>query len=427
MEVEAYGFSLAPTSMQLTGQSSIRQYAQDTVFGENAGENPYMAKSTTQQSAVADALTNTAALWTLGLTNVSTNPSHGSPLSDQQNAVHTIKDNYLQPYALASCTGPMYLNATNRSSVIFPVTPGQINLSKGNYTIVDGSFEWNGIEYYGISESEILEIPGHFSEYRLKWLNLPLDLFAGSTLGSIILLPRDTETSAQSFQACNLAAGWGTSSMNTTTSAGGVQPVISYAYEPNLNTNWSTQLPLPISNYQEQASQGGWGVFREPYFPQIPVNITPKWADYTNPSVPYLNTTVFNALLSVTHGGPVFSAQQTLTSLVANGLARVGFYDTLQGTLRTDINGGIDGNYWLSGKGDVFTIDPTESKDWVKFLVESNLQGYAYNTSGASPKVAIVFLLTYCVFALGHVLYAGISGKLKSHRVGYEQDSNQPM
>ena len=108
-----------------------------------------MTKSTTQQSTVADALTNTAALWTLSLTNVSTNPSHGSPLSDQQNAVHTITDDYLQSYNLASCTGAMYLNATSRSSLAFPITPGQTVVPQGNYTIVNGPFEYSGIEVFG--------------------------------------------------------------------------------------------------------------------------------------------------------------------------------------------------------------------------------------------------------------------------------------
>ena len=227
----------------------------------------------------------------------------------------------------------------------------------------------------------------------MKWVNLPQDLFADSTLGAIILLPRDTEESPQLLQTCNLATGWGTTSLNTTTSASGVQPVVSYAYASDVSYNGSQHLHLPSSIYQEQVSDAGWGLFGEPYFPQIPISITPKWADFLNPFAPSLNTTVFNALMSLTEGDPAWQAQEVIAGLVANGLARIGFYNTIQGTLRTTNTGGIDGNYWLSGKGDVFTVDPMESEDWVKFL-ESNLEGYAYNTRGASPKVAIVFLLT---------------------------------
>ncbi|KAA6415999.1 MAG: hypothetical protein FRX48_00718 [Lasallia pustulata] len=104
-----------------------------------------------------------------------------------------------------------------------------------------------------------------------------------------------------------------------------------------------------------------------------------------------------------------------LVGLVTNGLARVGFKNRLQGSLKTFRNSKtndtvLDGNCWISGKGDFFIVDPIESKDWVKLPVESGLQGYAYNTTGTAPKVAIAFLLTYCLFALSHILYAGFSG-----------------
>lgn len=44
--------------------------------------------------------------------------------------------------------------------------------------------------------------------------------------------------------------------------------------------------------------------------------------------------------------------------------------------------------------------------------VYSTLLGYAYNTSGAGPKVAVGFLLAYCTLAIAHLSYAGITGKV---------------
>ena len=107
-EDETYPQRLIPDKMQLTGQSSIRHLYWDfpwspAIYAETS--------CTTQQSAIADALTNKAVLWTLSLFNVtSTNPTRGSPLSDQQSAVHIIRDNYYQPYALTACNEPTYLN-----------------------------------------------------------------------------------------------------------------------------------------------------------------------------------------------------------------------------------------------------------------------------------------------------------------------------
>ena len=99
---------------------------------------------------------------------------------------------------------------------------------------------------------------------------------------------------------------------------------------------------------------------------------------------------------------------------MANGLARIGFESTLQGTPKSvksvDGTSWIDGNYWVSGKGNMFEVDPTQSKDWLKFHVNSTLEGYAYNTETVAPRVAIGILTLYCMNALAHLFYSGISG-----------------
>ena len=141
-----------------------------------------------------------------------------------------------------------------------------------------------------------------------------------------------------------------------------------------------------------------------------------------NPFIPALNTTVIDALMSTNQPveellsqNQIVVAKWALAGLLANGLASIGATGTLQGNIKTvmkpDGSSELDGNYWFSGKGNVFTVDPEESKDWVKLRVDSTINGYAYNIRGASPKVAISFLLVYCIIALSHVLYAGISGK----------------
>ncbi|KAL9013346.1 MAG: hypothetical protein Q9173_001949 [Seirophora scorigena] len=102
-----------------------------------------------------------------------------------------------------------------------------------------------------------------------------------------------------------------------------------------------------------------------------------------------------------------------IVMLFVNGLARTGWGSTLQGELkRTGWNGGggLDGNYWVKGKGDVFKVDPTESQDWVTFRVESTLDGYAYNVMTTPPQIAIAILTAYLLLVVGHTLYSGITG-----------------
>ena len=115
--------------------------------------------------------------------------------------------------------------------------------------------------------------------------------------------------------------------------------------------------------------------------------------------------------------GLVPTAEGALILLLANGLSNIGATGTLQGEVKTVVEPGaggyrkIDGDYWFSGKGDMFTVDPEESMNWVKLRMDSTINGYAYNIRGVSSKVAISFLLAYCVLTLTHILYAAISGK----------------
>lgn len=108
------------------------------------------------------------------------------------------------------------------------------------------------------------------------------------------------------------------------------------------------------------------------------------------------------------------SAKIVLVGLIANGLARIGFESKLQGSPKSvksvDGTSWIDGNYWLSGKGNMFEEDLTESRDWLKFHVNSTLEGYAYNTETVAPRVAIAVMALYCIIALAHLFYSGISG-----------------
>ena len=114
---------------------------------------------------------------------------------------------------------------------------------------------------------------------------------------------------------------------------------------------------------------------------------------------------------------PRISAATALAGMMVNGLARSGWNAQIQGNVRTrGLNGsnGLDGNYWLSGEGDVFDVNPDQSKRWVRLRVDSQLEGYAYNTLSVPPRIAITILTIYCVYALTHLFYAGISGTYRT-------------
>ena len=195
--------------------------------------------------------------------------------------------------------------------------------------------------------------------------------------------------------------------------------VINTNGEGSLNTTFSEIYPTPPA---EDKATNSISAFFLPYFPQQPIFVTEAWVNYLNPFVSALNTIVIDILLS-SHSfdalqdpeGLASAAEEALILLLVNGLSNIGATGTLQGKIKTVVkpNGGekIDDGYWFSGKGDMFTVDPEESKNWVKLRVDSTINGYAYNIRSASSRVAISFLLAYCVLALSHILYAAISGK----------------
>lgn len=273
----------------------------------------------------------------------------------------------------------------------------------------------HAFEFPGITRSELLDTPGPPNENRLRWVDLPQNPFNGTAIGAVVLLPSAQGDTTQQIIVCNLGAGWGTSRMNTSNSTGAPQQMLSEvgvnpkAVYPDHN-NVSASSGTPSS---ESLALGANAYFNLPTFPQHTVTVTGDWAAYLNPSIPSMNTTLFHHLMT-SNLSSLASATIILPSLLVNGLSGIGSTSKLQGTVkkitRPDGSSSIDGNYWFSGRGNMFEVDPSDSKDWVKFHVSSVFQGYAYNTRGVIPKIAICVLLLYCAFAIGHILYAGISG-----------------
>ena len=412
-----------PDWVEVIGRRSHRRFSVTDGFDEPQGFDPHPITVTIQQTAVADALTEIGELWIDAVSNVSTR-GHGTVLN-RQDAAHTINHGYYQPYTQVSCALDYIHGPHDDSAVAFPITPGlqaspevsQADLSiLGIYSLV----------YPNITKGQLLSTPGSPQASRLKWVELPQDPFNNSAIGAVILLPQPTANLTQEILVCNLGAGWGTSYINTSSSDGGTSSPTSVAdpsaIQPSSFTYNRTDPQFQVASQAEDIAGDAITYFTMPLFPEKPITVTEAWATYLNPFISSLNTTVIDALMSITPPTgeldprqKVYVADWAMAGLLANGLASIGATSTLQGNIRTikDPDGSIsiDGDYWFAGKGDMFIVDPEVSKDWVKLRVDSTIAGYAYNIRGTSPKIAISFLLVYCVIALSHVLYAGISGE----------------
>ncbi|KAL8825320.1 MAG: hypothetical protein Q9191_004490, partial [Dirinaria sp. TL-2023a] len=410
--------SQAPNKIELADRSSVR-YLTITEDESYLGLGPRPVTAMTQHAVVADALTNTGALWFLSLTNVTARKGHGHPLSDQSDALHTISDSYLQPYSTVVCIPDSISNVNSSRPLALPRLP---NANPASLT--NGNFSYDGCEpgteeiaetiaHPTITREQIYNIPHSTRDYRLEWLELDSEHFQGSSIGAVVFLPRAQKNATQDVILCNLSAGWGTSTLSMSTVGGGDTAVSSkVTHKDNHSTRAQPMKLTNIPAYEttEAANTGDYFDYHLPNYPRQLINITREWAKYLNPTIAGLNTSVMNTLLQqqLFSCTPRVTVEQALVSLVVNGLAKTGAGSQLQGKVRTvgpEGDQGLDGNYWLSGKGNVFQVDhPNE--DWLKFHVTSTLEGYGYNAFEVSQRLAIAFLIIYCILALGHMVYA---------------------
>ena len=390
--------------MEVTGISSLRQLlsAEPFVAGPNVSFTANVASS--QHVAVADALTSTGIMWAIAMSNTTTK-GHGTVL-DQLDAVHSITTGYYQPYTSVVCEHDVIRGSTDTDPVAFPAYSAVG--AEENSTRLEGR-----LVFQNLTKLDIFNTIGTLAEYRLRWVELP---FNGTAIGAIIMKPRSPQNATQELFMCSIGAGWGLSLMNSSTSEGSAAPVLSQVDTKSLISDLRNFGSGGPSSPAELLAMMHQEFFYPPIFPQRPVIVTEEWANYLNPSIIYLNTTVFDTLMGLdTTLHPIGQAEIILSEMIANGLSRIGSTSQLQGTVKQvtepDQSAGLDGDYWFAGKGNnVFQVDPAESKDWVKFRVSSTVEGYSYNTHGTITKFAIGLLLAYCFVAVAHILYTGISG-----------------
>ena len=375
--------------------------------------------STTQMVATADALSIISALWIKTLSNVTQSSGHGSPLSIQSNSIHTLSGDSFQGFSAGNCLSEAIQNTTDTNPIAFPFLYNANNPATPTINMTSSdNFTFPAIVHPSLSRANALSNARRPFEYQLQWVDLPQPLFNGSSIGAVIIPPYAVNSTSdnggpQYLVLCNLAAGWGSTILQTERNGGfGDSSVSSTVTNPGFDISY------PIPDPTQETGNANID-FQYPSYPQRRIIIAQEWAQYLDPMVESANRSIFDLLMQERYmlqdsqgieAVNVFVAQ-TLVLMVTNGLARIGYQSTLQGSPKL-IPGSpfIDGNYWLSGKGNVFTVDPVESKDWLKFHVNSTLQGYAYNTETLPPRLAIGVLTLYCIIALVHVIYSGITG-----------------
>lgn len=385
--------SFVPLSVPLTGQSSSRQLVvqQHDYHDKSPMYDQYAAHSTAQQGAIVDALTTISTLWIGGFQMTK------SAFNDRRDVAQSIISDYHQPYTLVSCASDVIDSESYERPVAFPIPPGSSPEMLSGVNVTNSLLEIQAIIHPGITRSQLLATEGPRDGYRIKWVELQQDLFNGTTIGAVVLLPSYNAT--QDILVCNLSAGWGRSTLNISypASMGGTDVVTSGVHDRSSDSRNKRNDLKGIADSTIY--------FKLPKFPQRPIKITEDWANYLVPINPDTNTSIFDTMMSgqLAQSDDLVSVRNLLASLLANGPSRLCFTSQLQGTLKTirdsEHNYTIpDTSYWLGGKGDIFTVDSASSKDWVKLRVDTTVEGYALTMRDCASRITATILVIYCVF-----------------------------
>lgn len=172
----------------------------------------------------------------------------------------------------------------------------------------------------------------------------------------------------------------------------------------------------------------GWthfGTFNPKY---LRVVTGAAWARYLNPTISaHSSSTIFSKMASTAGmwNSPVLSqsynfpfiVESIITTMMANGLARMTYNASIIGTLKgeEDPDNQWSGGEWVHemlpkkalGYGStIFDVSAQEQQDATMFTMKATVNGYAYSSRGILQKSAMVVLLFYSMFAVFHTAYS---------------------
>jgi hypothetical protein len=364
-----FGFRGAPThNIQEASMVSLRTM---TICTEKCSSTTV----TTQQAIVSDALVFIALLW-------NNYASFGTKFGNRRNSIHSVQT--FQPITGIYCStdnDPIHGMDDER-----PILFEDLMFANLSYTAID------------VTRAQLMQLPQNTSDFRVVWTDIARS-GPEATTGAIVLHPRDPQNLTQSFTACWLESNWGPSTVNTSTGTFGGEATATTA--DSIGTNLGDL-------YGYQRTPRIFAKFKH-------IKVTKEWAQFLNPFIPELGTTVFHILLSNAFEElDTWNTEIILAALMTNGLAMLGRDLRLQGHTippeKTDQYGPFSLAPWLSGKGDLFHVDPVHSANWAKLEINSSVEGLFYSSHGFAVKLAIGILTAYIVFAVSHFIYACFSG-----------------
>lgn len=198
---------------------------------------------------------------------------------------HTLKENYYQPYAAASCVADTVLNSSDKAPLRF------VRLSEKASELQTGreTFSVPGL----MKGQSTYKIPGNTSQFRVDWVDLPQETFGTGVPGAIIVHPQSSTSLSYNVTTCTLNAGWGSSSLLSNNAD--INDIESHITQ--LPPSWPNPVIFPIDVYGISFTERPiFSTISNFSYPQLHINISKSWMESINPTITLLDNSTINAI-----------------------------------------------------------------------------------------------------------------------------------
>jgi len=308
-----------------------------------------------------------------------------------------------------------YSQASYKLSSLSPITHTRcqmsIRLIDSTYPPTFPSLMHSDLRDVNITNSEIdrwmSSVLSNISRPDIFWFNPDSQMAKNASLGALIAVPTDSQSSVQVF-GCLIDARWADARL----SGDRVSLVVAgqpRSFRPVSKDGTTVKTWIGDSNYGTR------------------VRIQPSYAQYLNPRTPEKNWTVLQEMAYMSElwvpgaaGSSSSPHLETILNLmVVNGMARTAPYTTNLARLKD-----ADGAWWRGfmpkdGKplglgGNAYLVTPEQQATFYKLHMDAEVQGYAYTAKSRDVLLSLTIQYAYVMLAFIFILYTAISRKTSS-------------
>ena len=183
-----------------------------------------------------------------------------------------MQKNYYQPYTVASCV----TDAANASD------QAPLRFARISETESENQRDREIVSIPGLTKDQIIdEVSGDNFDFRVIWIDLPMDVFNTGIPGAVIVNSQGPNGSSYDLITCTLNAGWGSSTL------------MRMSQEPGEIFSRMSNIPSSGTNHKSKIDGYGYVYTTAPSFanisnfsyPQRRISVSKNWMEFLNPAV----------------------------------------------------------------------------------------------------------------------------------------------